>query len=214
MARLLLSLSLPLLSHRHRPVRESAFLVGHIGEQIRHRFAVVRPSHRLREHHRHIDALDLRAVAHMAVLRYRVRHHHRLEARIVDARNRRPREDAVRQNGVHLRRAGLHQLLGRMADRSARVGHVIDQNRDAILHVAHQHHRGDLVRLLALLVDQRKLNVQPIGDRRDALGAARIRRHDDRVAPLGNVLLDPLEDGRLSVQIVDGYVEEALRTNV
>jgi len=41
-------------------------------------------------------------------------------------------------------------------------------------------------------------------------GASSVWRDDDRVPPLWDVLLDPLEDGGLCVEVVDGDVEEAL----
>ena len=46
------------------------------------------------------------------------------------------------------------------------------------------------------------------------LGASRIGRHDDSLCKVGNALLDVLENGRLGVQIVDRYVEEALYLTV
>ena len=45
--------------------------------------------------------------------------------------------------------------------------HVIDQNGDAFRHVPDEDHRVDLVRPFPFLVDQREVNVQPIGDRGD-----------------------------------------------
>lgn len=40
--------------------------------------------------------------------------------------------------------------------------------------------------------------------------ASSVRRNDDAVSPLGDVLFDPLENGRLGEEIVNGNVEEAL----
>ena len=42
------------------------------------------------------------------------------------------------------------------------------------------------------------------------LGTAGVGRDDDGVLPVGYVVHDPLDDGRLGEQVVDGYVEEAL----
>jgi hypothetical protein len=53
------------------------------------------------------------------------------------------------------------------------VGHVVDEDGDAVLDVAHQHHRGHLVGLAPLLVDQRKLHVQSIGYRGHSRGTNR-----------------------------------------
>ena len=129
-----------------------------------------------------------------------------------------------------------------MADSTARVSHVIDQNGDAIPDVADQNHSSNLVGLLALLVNQGKVHVQPVSNRSNTartrttdyflllskqnmfwairhsqtnqtalpLGSASIGRHDDAIPPVGNVLFDPLKNGRLGVQIVDGDIKESL----
>jgi len=54
-------------------------------------------------------------------------------------------------------------LFSCMTNGAASVGHVVDEDGDAVLDIAHQHHRGDFVGLAPLLVDQRKLHVQSIG---------------------------------------------------
>ena len=54
------------------------------------------------------------------------------------------------------------------------------------------------------------LNTAPVRDGRDPLGAPGVGADDAGVPPLGYVLLDPLEHGRLRVEVVDGNVEEAL----
>ena len=38
-----------------------------------------------------------------------------------------------------------------------------------------------------------------------------IGRHNDRVFPIGYVLLDPAKHGRLGEKIIDGYIKESLR---
>ena len=59
-------------------------------------------------------------------------------------------------------------------------------------------------------MDQRKVTLQLVGQGSDALGAARIRRDDHTVFPIGHILLDPLLDPGLGVHVVDGKVEETL----
>lgn len=44
------------------------------------------------------------------------------------------------------------------------------------------------------------------------LSAAGIRRHDNGVPPLVDVLVNPLDDGWFRVQVIHGYVEEPLPT--
>lgn len=62
-----------------------------------------------------------------------------------------------------------NSLFGSVYNGSARVRHVIDQNRDLALHVTYKHHRRHLIGFLAFLVDQRKVNVQLIGNRRHSV---------------------------------------------
>lgn len=168
------------------------------------------PTNGFGEHHRHVDALNFGAILHVAILGNCVGHHNRLEARVVDARNRRSTEDSVREDRVDFRCSGFEQFFGGVARRPARVCHVVDEDSDAIFHVTDEHHRGDFVRLLSLFVDQSEFDVESIGDGRDTLGTAGIRRHNDGVPPLRDVFLDPFKHGRLGVQIVDGNVEKAL----
>ena len=65
------------------------------------------------------------------------------------------------KDGVDLGGPVLQEFVGGEADGAARVGHVIDEDGDAVLDVAHQRHARHLVGLLALLVDQGKLHIQP-----------------------------------------------------
>ena len=59
--------------------------------------------------------------------------------------------------------AGLEQLLGRHYQRAAGIGHVIDQDRGHALDVANEPHAGHLVRAFPLLVDERKVHIEPVG---------------------------------------------------
>lgn len=154
--------------------------------------------------------LNLRTISHVSVLWNCVCNDDGLKACIVDPWDGWSREDSMSENGIHSGRTGFHQLLGGMTNGSTGVGHIVNQDCDAVLHIADQNHWSDFVGLLALLVDQREFNVQTIGDRCDTFSATGIRGHDDGIAPFSNVLLDPLEDSWLGVQIVNGNVEESL----
>ena len=141
-------------------------------------------------------------------------------------------------DGQHLACAVLHDRLGRLDQRAARVGHVVDQDGHPVPHAAHQRHARHLVRLRTLLVDQRERKVEPVGHRRGPgergsvagscarrdgyaraeregngrnlpLRPAGIRADDDGVLD-ADVVADPAQHARLGVQIVDGHVEEAL----
>jgi len=118
-----------------------------------------------------------------------------------------------------------------MHNRAACVGHIVDQDGNLVLDISHQNHGGHLVGLLALLVYQGELHIQAIGNRGYTvrityklrlsgiirkralnlpLGTASIGRHNDRVLPLGNVLLDPLQYRWLGIEIINWYIKETL----
>ena len=59
-------------------------------------------------------------------------------------------------------------------------------------------------------MDQRKAQIQPIRHRGRALGASRIRTHDDAVLDGLQVIADPAQGRGFGVEVVDGDVEEAL----
>lgn len=187
------------------------YLIWNIWKQIWHTLAVVSPAYSLGKHHRHIDALDFGAILHMAVLWNCVGHDDCFEASVVDARNGRATEDAVRENCINFCGARFDKLLSGMANRTTSVSHIIHQNGNPVFHITDEYHRSDFIRLLALLVNQSELDVQSISYRRDTLSTSGIRRDDDRIPPLRDVLLDPLQHGRLSVEIIDGNVEESLK---
>lgn len=58
-------------------------------------------------------------------------------------------------------------LVNRMADGATCVSHVVNQDSHTVLHVSHQHHTIHLISLLPLLVNEGKVNIQPVCYRRD-----------------------------------------------
>ena len=156
-----------------------------------------------------IDHLQLRAALQLLPKRHRVRHDDRRQNALVDVIDRRPAEDAVRDDGHDLARAVLLHHGGGLSERAARVGHVVDQNAHFVDHLADQHHAADLVGPWALLVNQREGQVQAVSERGRTLGAAGVGGDDHAVFD-GEVFLDPAQDGGLGVEVVDGDVEEAL----
>ena len=157
----------------------------------------------LGEHPGRVDALDLVARGHPGILRDGVRGHDGLEGGVPDPAQGLACEDAVRHDGIDLGRAGLAQLLGRLADRHARVGHVVDHDGNVVIDVADEGHGGELVALPPHVVDDGEVDVELVGDGRHAFGAAGVRRHDHGRVPVVDVRLDPVNDLRLGIQVVD-----------
>lgn len=111
---------------------------------------------------------------------------------------------------IYLCSAGFNEFLRRIADGTARVGHVVYEDGHLVEDFSYQHHGGHLASALPFLVDKREVHVEAVRDRRDPLSAARVRRHDHAILPAGDILAYPFVDGRLCQQVVHGNVEEAL----
>merc|ERR1712241_420851 len=104
------------------------------------------------------------------------------------------------ENSVDFCCSCLEQLAGSQTDRPTGV----------CLGVSDKNHSVNLVCLLPFFVDERKFDVQSVCDCGHPLCPSSVGTHYDCVPPAFDVLLDPLEDGGLRVQVVDGDVEEAL----
>lgn len=72
------------------------WLQGHVAEEVRHRLAVVSPADGLSEDHGDVNDLNFGTMFHLLLLRNCIGDDHSLKAGIVDARDSRAREDAVR----------------------------------------------------------------------------------------------------------------------
>ena len=103
----------------------------------------------------------------------------------------------------------LLQRRSSLIQRPARIRHIIHQNRNLILHLTNQHHAAHNVWARPLLVDEREGHVEAVGHGRGTLRAAGVGGDDDERRDV-EVLGDPLEDGGLGVEVVDGDAEEAL----
>ena len=156
-----------------------------------------------------INRLQLRTHLLLGRMRHRIRHDQPLQLAPIQRLHRLAAQDPMRHQRNRLHRPVLQTHVRRLAQRPARIRHVVHDDRHPALHIAHQHHAADLVRAGALLVDEREAEIEPIRHRRRALRPARVRAHDDAVGD-GQVVADPAERAGLGVQVVDGDVEEAL----
>lgn len=89
------------------------------------------------------------------------------------------------------------------------VGHVVNKNGDLVADIADKNHATNNVGSGSLLVDESETGVQAVSKRCSTLGSTGIGRNDDTVVDT-EVLADPAKDGRFSVEVVHGDVEEAL----
>lgn len=74
-------------------------------------------------------------------------------------------ENTMCDNGIDLDGTVLCKGLGGQSEGTASISHIIDQDGDLALDISDQHHPGNLVGLLTLLVDQSKVQVEAISNR-------------------------------------------------
>lgn len=165
-----------------------------------HRLSKVGAADGLGQDGRDVDDLNLVALCDIVRLGDRVGDDELLHAALRDDLERGAREDAVGDKGVDLGRARLEEVAGREAEGATRVGHVVDQDRDLALDGTDKDHARDLVGAFALLVEEGKLDVEAVGNRRGALGATSIWRDNDTVLDI-QVLADIVDHGGLCVEL-------------
>ena len=184
-------------------------VVRHLAKQHTHTLTVVRPSDGLGEDVADINLLNLAALELVARLRQCVGHDERLETALGDAFERRLGQNTVRHNGTYSCCTTLLQALRSQIKCATRVSHIVDQDRHLVLRITHEDHTRHLIRLLALLVEERKVHTQLICDRRSALRATGVGRHNHHAVDIEH-LAHVLQRGRLRVQVIDRHVEKAL----
>ena len=117
-------------------------------------------------------------------------------------------EHRVRGGGEHARGALVHHGLGGGAQRAGRVDHVVDDHGGPALDVAD--HVGDLGDLLggALLVEDRQLGADLLGELLRQLHAADVRRDDHEVLEVQ--VAEVLGEHEHRGHVVHRLLEEAL----
>lgn len=126
--------------------------------------AVVRTSASLGKCGADVDGLDLGASFLLLLVRNGVGDDDAAQAAVVDVGDGIAGKDTVHNDGVDLLGAVLHHSGSRLAEGTAGVGHVVDDDGDLVLHVTHKDHARDFVGALALLVDQSELEIETVGD--------------------------------------------------
>jgi hypothetical protein len=61
---------------------------------------------------------------------------------------------------------GFDKVLRSPDESSARIGHIIDQDRDFTGHMTNEYHPANFVGLFPFFVEQRELDPKPVSDRR------------------------------------------------
>ena len=154
--------------------------------------------------------LNLGTLSHLLVLRYGIGDDDSFKVRIVDSCRGITAKDTVRTNGIDLGGSGFLKLLSGQTESTASVGHIVNKDGNTIGNVADQYHGLYFVGTYSFLVNQSKVNVESVGNRCDSFGTAGIRRDNDGVLPVGYIVHNPLDHGRLGKQVIDWNVEKAL----
>lgn len=123
------------------------------------------PSNDLPEHNANVHHLNLRTVLLVRRLRYCVRHDQLLQRALFQRTKRVAAEDPVSDDRKHSCSAGLREVLRGQDECAACVRHVVDEDGRLASNMPDQHHARHLVRLFPLLVEQRKVHPQPVGNR-------------------------------------------------
>ncbi len=104
----------------------------------------------------------------------------------------------------------VHQCLGGIAQRPARIDDIVDQDAEAPFHVADDVHDFGFAGAFAALVDDRQRCVlEPLGERSCAYNAADIGRYDHQLGR-GEARLDVGAHHRRAIEIVGRNIEKAL----
>lgn len=201
-------------------------------EQEAHRLAVVRTSAGLCKSGADVDRLDLIALLLLVFVRNSVGHNNTAQAAVVDVLSSLAGKDTVDDNSVDFLSTVLHHSIGGLDESTAGISHVVNDDSDLVLNATNENHARDLVGAGALLVDERELEIEAVGDGSGTiqncplistcnisstqknqihlpLSTTSIRTDNDTVAHI-QVFADPLQNARLSIQVIDGNVEEAL----
>src|SRR5580700_303142 len=117
------------------------------GKERAHRLLIMNSLHRFRQQARdrqavHLGELSLR----LGAQRNRIGCDNFSDVRFVETVARRVRQYRMRRDRDHFGCARFGDDLGRFGDSSGRVDHVVDQQRDRVVHFADQLHLGHFAR--------------------------------------------------------------------
>src|SRR5437764_2905683 len=117
-------------------------------------------------------------------------------------------QDGVSEACVYARGSGGGQSLGHLRERSARIAHVIDNQTATAFYVADDVHYLGHIGLIAALITQRQLSIEPLCVSSSAFGASRVGRHDCQVRE--SMFLVMANEYRRRVQVIHRNIKEPL----
>lgn len=200
-----------------------------VREEEAHRLAIVCATASLGQRGRDVNSLNLIAQLLLLGMGNSVGNHQTFQSAAVQVLNGLAGQDAVNNDGVDFLCAVLHDGVGSLDKGTAGIGHVVDDDGNLVLDATDEDHARDLVGARTLLVNEGELQVKTIGDgsgtNRDSvrsstiygctrkmylpLGTTGVGADNDAVAHV-EVLTNPLQHARLSIQVVHWDIEKAL----
>lgn len=134
-------------------------------KQKRNALAVMCPATGLGQRRGDINRLKLVALSQLLAQRHRVRDNDAAEFTSVERFDGVAAENAVRDDGDHFPCAIGHDCIRRFHQRTTCVGHVVDEDGDAVLHIAHENHARHFIRTRAFFMDESEAEVEAVSDR-------------------------------------------------
>lgn len=116
-----------------------------MAKQERNALAIVRAPTCFRQRGADIDRLDLIASLLLVAMRHRICDHNSTQFAPVEGFDCISAQNAVRDDGHHFSRAIRHDGIRCLDQSAACVCHVVDEDGNAVLHVANEHHAGNLI---------------------------------------------------------------------
>ncbi|KAH3663667.1 hypothetical protein OGAPHI_005068 [Ogataea philodendri] len=118
-------------------------------------------------------------------------------------------QNSVRDNGNDLFGAVLEQHLGGLGQSTTGVCHIVDNDTCFSSNVSNENHTAHLVGSRTLFMDQRKVEVQTVGQSSSTLGSTGVGRNNNGV--LHVQLFTNITNHRwLSIQVIHGHIKEPL----
>lgn len=135
-----------------------------MAKQKRNALSIMCPTTGLGQRGGDIDHLELVALTPLLRQRHRVRDNNAAEFAPVERFDGVAAEDAVCDNGDDFLRAIGHERVRCFHQRATGVGHVVDEDGDAVLHIANENHARHFIRTRALFMDEREAEVEAVGN--------------------------------------------------
>jgi hypothetical protein len=123
----------------------------------------MRASNRLRQRRTNIHNPQQSTPLPLIPERHRIRNHYPTQLTLIQRLDRIAAQYPMSDDRNDFARLVRHDRFRGFDERTTRVRHVVDEDRDLVLDVADQHHARDFVGARALFVDEREAEIEAVG---------------------------------------------------